>query len=66
MKPVDMYDSYSSDIAAEPEDKRHFIEYIIAQQGEDYVNEQGYKEMALVDIVSLEKNHYNDFVKEEF
>jgi len=42
-------------------EKDKFIQWIKDQQGEDYIEEQGYRKMELKDIIEVEKDHYKDF-----
>ena len=48
---------------------KEFIKYLIEQQGEDYVKEEGYFDMSFENVVLLESDHYFDFLgveKNEF
>lgn len=40
-----------------------FLTYLQEQQGNDYVNEQGYYNMPMEDIIENELDHYKDYQK---
>ena len=45
-------------------EKNNFLDYLIKQQGGEYVDEQSYIAIPLETIIELEQNHYIDFKKD--